>query len=206
MKMKEKREPSLREMYEALRDDPDFWLLGAVSEFEATGNPYYAWMAIRVCIKHKKAFPEWLLAYLEICADRMESDQARARGDLRAILPWILGFPNIFDSAPRKPGPGNLLAPEGPDRAMFALRFAIRLEQGEKPLTALRNACNDGLDGIDRDADEKTLQRWLVKRFGLERWTSNADEWKTVCRENYKYDLAFLRHHWERTKSRETSP
>jgi hypothetical protein len=49
--MKKQTSPNtLREMLEIVRRDPDFWLRGAISELEATGNPYYAWMAVKVCV------------------------------------------------------------------------------------------------------------------------------------------------------------
>jgi hypothetical protein len=105
--MKKRTSPTLYQMYEVLWGDPDFLLRAAVSELRRTGNPYYAWAAIRICISHKHAFPEWLSAYLENCADRMLSDEASKARDLRKVLPWILGFPSLLDPARRKSGPGN---------------------------------------------------------------------------------------------------
>jgi hypothetical protein len=199
--MNKRTSPSLRAMYEVLQRDPDFWLRGAVSELQRSGNPYYVWMAIGVCIKHNKLFPEWILAYLGDCADRILSDQAREARDLRKVLPWALGFPSLFNHAQRKSGPGNLLNPEGPDRSMFALRFAIRLEEGEKPLDALRNAYNDAFETND-NADEKTLKHWLCKEYNLTKWTSSADNWKAICRQHHTSYWNFLEENWE--KSRET--
>jgi hypothetical protein len=150
-----KKAQRLREQREGLWRDPDFWLRGWHSELKRTGNPYFAWKAIGVCIERNKAFPEWLLSYLGGCADRILSEQAAEARDLRKVLPWALGFPNLFDPSQRKPGPGNLLNPYGPDRSMFALRFAIRIEEGEKPLAALRNAYNEAFDETNDTADER---------------------------------------------------
>ena len=170
-------------MTEALRRDPDFLIQGAFLWFRDTGNPYYAWCALQFCIEHQKAFPEWLLTYLAGCAERMMSDEASNEGrDLRKALPGIFGFPNVFEPTQRKHGPGNLLDPYSiePDTTSFALQFATRLEKGETPSAAMRNAC-DVLKGKDADADEKTLRRWLLKEFDLKEWPSNADAWKATA-------------------------
>jgi hypothetical protein len=170
------------EMMEVVRRNPDFWVEGARIELRDTGNPYYAWMAVQVCIEHKKEFPDWLVRYLELCAERMLSDKAREGGDLRKVLPWILGFPQ------HKRGPGNMLDPEGRfDMMMFALKFAIRLERGEEPNEAASNAYNEVFDNsADGKTEEKTLRRWLLKEFDLKKWPTSADEWKNVTREHYR--------------------
>lgn len=186
----------LREKLEVL-NDPDFGLhiwLHAVAD---TGNPYYAWKAIKLCIEHKKEFPNWLTVYLAQCAGRMMSDKAKEAGDLRKILPWIFGFPNLLDPTQRKPGPGNLLnpdhAPGWQDRKIFAAMFSVRLvAKGEDPLTAMRNACNDVFDGENANADEKTLRRWLKRQFGLKVWPSSADDWKAVVRQHWTSVFALL--------------
>jgi hypothetical protein len=189
-----------REQADEVIRDPNFQLRVALARLAETENPYYAWRAIKVCIKHKKEFPDRLLTYLEDCADRMLSDRTREARNLHKVLPGIFGF------SP-KHGPGNLLDPDRTipvDRDQFALRFAIRLEQGEPPLEAMRNACNEVFDGEDFDADEKTLKRWLLKEFELKKWPTTADEWKNVAHKHYGSFFALLYDHWERTKSRET--
>jgi len=121
-------------------DDPDAKLVELACGLAETNNPYYAWQAIAVCTTHKKEFPEWVRAYLAECAERMNSPKAEKSRDLRRDLPWIIGFPS-------KHGPGNLLDPtqDGPDPC-FALIFAMRLEQGDSPVEALHNACNEVFD------------------------------------------------------------
>jgi hypothetical protein len=202
-----KIEPKPSEMFEAVRRDSDFWLAAWIGELVETGNPYFAWMGIDVCIKHKKEFPEVLLAYLADCAERMKSDRAKKSGDLRKILPWVFAFPDLLERNQRKRGPGNLLDPmkmKMPD-PRFGLRFAIRLAEGEAdPLVAMRNACNDVFDGEDASRDDKTYQKWLLEFFGLTEWPSTAEEWKTITREHYDSVAGFLRKHWEEKKSRET--
>jgi hypothetical protein len=186
-----KAERSIGEMFEIVRRDPDVWLEWAALELEDTGNPHYAWIAIRVCTKHKKGFPDWLLAYLGICAKRITSDEARKAEDLRKVLPWAFGFPNVFDPTQRKRGPGRLLDPDpDPDRS-FALKFAIRLFEGETVPAAMRGAYDDVHE--NGDADDKTLERWLVKEIGLKERPSDADGWKAATREFYGSFLEFLR-------------
>ena len=152
-----------------------------------TGNPYYAWRAVRHCIEHGKEFPEWLFAYLGECAERMLSDEAKKKGrDLRKALPWIFGFPNVLDPTQRKRGPGNMLDPEGDPRMMdFAMKFAVRLEHGAQPAAAMSDACNDVFDGKNASVDEKTLRRWLLKAFDLKKSPKTADEWKKMAREHF---------------------
>jgi hypothetical protein len=185
----------LREKLAVLRE-PDFGIdiwLHAVAQ---TGNPYYAWKAIQVCITHKKEFPNWLTVYLAQCAQRMMSDKAKETGDLRANLPWIFGFPNLLDPTQRKHGPGNLLnpdhAPGWEDKQIFAVTFFGRLVNGEDPLMAMHNACNDVFHGENANADEKTLRRWLLKEFHLKEWPSSADHWKAVAREHYRSIFSLL--------------
>jgi len=141
--------------------------------FANTGNPYYAWQAIRICVKHKKKFPDTLLTYLGACADRMLSDEARKAGDVRKMLPGILGFPSKF-------GPGNLLDPDDDpdDRLGFALRFMVKLAQDEKPTVALENAAAEilGKECADR-VDDKTLRRWILEEFNLQNWPRTPAEW-----------------------------
>jgi hypothetical protein len=188
----------IREMFEIVRRDPDVWLQVAALQLEDTGNPYYAWMAVRVCIEHKKEFPDWLLFYLGMCAEAIMSDKAKKAGDLGRVLPWVFGFPNVLDPTQCKREPGNLLDPNGdPDRKRFALKFWVRLEEGETVLAAMRGAYDDVFK--NGDADDKTLERWLLKEFGLKKRPSDADGWKAAGREHYWSIWEFLR-----TKSRET--
>jgi hypothetical protein len=200
-----KKPSTIMSMFEAARNDPAFMERGWLTSFADTGNPYYAWMAIENCIKHKKEFPDLVISYLEQCVERMKSDKAKESADLRKVLPWIFGFPHVLDPTQGKRGPGNLLDPDReqvPDRMLFALRFATRLEKGEDPPTAICNAYNDTFDEQAADADEKTLRRWLLKEFDLKKWPSNTEEWKKICREHYYSFFALL----EGTKSRETPP
>ena len=89
-----------REMFEVVTRDPDFLVDMFLCAMADTGNPYYAWQALSVCLKHKKEIPDWLAAYLEQCIERMESDRARKAGDLREVLPWALDFS-------KRAGPGS---------------------------------------------------------------------------------------------------
>jgi hypothetical protein len=175
----------LHEMFEVARHDPDFRVDMFLHALADTGNPYYAWQALGVCLKHKKEIPEWLAAYLEQCIERMGSDRAKQTKDLSDVLPWVFGF------VKEKPGPGNLLDPDRrdpDDKLMFALTFVIRIEQGEKVSTAMMSACEDVL-GQERAEEiaEKTLKSWLVKVFELKDWPAHAtaDEWKRIAREHY---------------------
>jgi hypothetical protein len=193
-----------RDYREALESDTDFWLGGALLQWADTDNPYFAWMAIEYCIERQIQFPQCLIAYLAQCAGRMLSDQGKKGGrDLRKVLPRIFAFPNSRDPKKRKRGPGNLLDPFGgdPHRSMFALKFAIKLEQGEMVSDAVRNACNEALFGKSADVDDKTLRSWLQKEFGLQRQPSDAAGWKKAARDHF---LPICDFHAVWKKSRET--
>jgi hypothetical protein len=115
---------------EIVSNDPDFTIEGARGVFADTANPYFAWWALDVCLEHKKEIPDWLATYLMRCAERIKSDDAK-KGGLREVLPWVFGFS-------KKVGPGNSLDPyrDSPDRMRLAIKFAIKIEQGEKPSAA----------------------------------------------------------------------
>jgi hypothetical protein len=171
------------EMFEAVMRDPDFRLEMFLHAMADTGNPYYAWQALGVCLKHKKEIPEWLAAYLGQCVERMGSDRARQASDLQRVLPWVFDFR-------KKSGPGNLLDPDHDpdDKLMFALKFATKLEEGESPSAALKSAAEEvlGLERAEKIAD-KTLKNWLVKVFDLKEWPTRAtaDQWKRIAREHF---------------------
>ncbi|HWX58783.1 hypothetical protein [Bradyrhizobium sp.] len=159
--------------------------------FAETRNPFYAWQALGICLKYQKKIPGWLVAYLVQCIVRMQSDRAKRSGDLLKALPWVFGFPK------KKPGPGNLLNPNRKpyDKALFAYQFAKRIDQGEKPLAALRNTCNEHFGQKRADIDEKTLKGWLVKAFDLEKWPRHAAEWKPIVHKHFDA-LETLRKHY----------
>jgi hypothetical protein len=172
---------SAEELFEPLLNDPDFKLESAFESYTESGNPYFAWEAVKVCNSHNKPFPDWLCAYLGDCADRITSPEAAAGGhDLRKVLPWIFGFPN-------KRGPGNLLKPteSAEELCDFAYKFAFRVAKGEQPSAAMRDACIDAFDGKMAEADEKTLRRWLCRVFDLKDWPADQTQWK-------KYLLSIL--------------
>jgi hypothetical protein len=204
MRPPDERRP-LGEKYEIVRRDPDFRLDMFHSEFADTSNPYYAWQALGVCLKYKREIPDWLAAYLAQCIGRMGSDRAKTTRDLREALPWVLGFSKM------KSGPGNLLDPDRDpyDKPLLALKFAIKIEQGEKPSTALINACDQHLDQARAEKiDEKTLRSWLVKAFDLKKWPRTNAEWKPIVRKHYFVLKTLIeeRSHQIRKQSRETPP
>jgi hypothetical protein len=207
------------DFFEIGKHDP----LGLNTYFEDlvdTGNPYYAWLTIELCIKHEKEFPNWLRRYLLQCAERMQSGDAKKTGDLRKVLPWVFGFS-------KKSGPGSLLDPDKDvagtiERRGFAFHFATKIEQGERPSTALVSACNETFDQRRADKiNEKTLRSWIVKEFGLKRWPHTPAEWesvKSIGRERFGRYWSFLKrrqtqkqsptrsHHQIGKRSREIAP
>jgi hypothetical protein len=190
-----------RDIFEVWKNDP-LGLNVYFREFIVSGNPYFVWLAIEICVKHEKEFPSWLRRYLLQCAERIQSGEAK-KGDLRKCLPWVFGF--VKDS-----GPGNLLDPDkGADiaakRKRFAFHFAAEIAQGEKPSAAMADACNETLDQERADnITEKTLRSWVVKEFDLKRWPRTAAEWdsvKSVARERFTRYREFLGDARSKTKS-----
>jgi hypothetical protein len=90
-------------------------------EFLATRSPWFAWAAIRRCIKHKTEFPDWVIDYLAGCADRIQSPRVRRASDTGKELPWIFGIKGRLDQ-------DNELTREWAERA-FALKFALSERQ-----------------------------------------------------------------------------
>jgi hypothetical protein len=190
-------------MFEVVTRDPDFRLDTFLCAFADTANPYYMWQALDVCLKHKREIPGWLTAYLAECIDRMESDRAKKASDLARVLPWVFGFS-------KKSGPGNLLDPDrDPDRSdklSFALHFAIKIEQGERPSAALMSPCDEVLDQERAEKiTEKTLKSWLIKHFRLKKWPRTNSEWNEIAREHFCPVVTFIeeRHRQIRKRSRE---
>jgi hypothetical protein len=178
--------PEAEKLAEALGRDPDYMLGGALLGLEETGNPYWAWHAVAICIKAKKPFPDWLTTYLAECADRMRSKKAKNARDLRAVLPWILGFP-------KKHGPGNPLdVDSNQHKKAFALAFAIQLDKGDAAPAARRNACNEIFGQAVDDIDDRTLQRWLLEVFNLEKAPPTVGEWKNAVNKFFRPYLLAL--------------
>jgi hypothetical protein len=190
------------ELWEAVLDH-DFGLELYRIRFEQTGNPYYVWRAISVCVENKKAFPAWALTYLLGCAGRATSEKAKQASDLRKILPWIFGF-----TKDGKLGPGKLLDPENdPDdkKMRLGLSFSRRVLSGESPPDARANACNE-VFGENADIDDKTLQKWILNELDLRKSPTTAEEWKNVCRKPYLGLMKLVSDHRKRKESRETPP
>ncbi|MBR1155251.1 hypothetical protein [Bradyrhizobium sp. JYMT SZCCT0428] len=190
--------PDEEELAKAIACDPDLLLPRAQSKLEVTGNPYYAWFAIDICVRTNKPFPDWLTAYLGQCAHRMASNKAKAAGDLRKILPWVLGFSS-------KRGPGNPLnyVDRIHHKRAFALEFATQIEAGDEPAAARLNACNAIFAGKYANVDDRTLQRWLLEVFGLRKAPSTAEEWRKIIHKYIQPLGRAIDDFEQRTKSRD---
>jgi hypothetical protein len=147
--------------------------------FESTGNPYFAWFVVDRCAGANKPLPAWVSTYLAQCAGRMLSEKARQPSDLRKVLPWVLGFP-------KQRGPGNPLDPVGsPERLLFCLEFGYRVLRSQDPVTARRDACNAVFDSKKAEVDDKTLLRWTLEDFNLEKAPKNTEQWQEVIRRQF---------------------
>jgi hypothetical protein len=169
--------PSYLEMVEAVKNDPRMRLRMALHRLEETDNPFFAWQAIDLCIKSKMPFPAPVVQYLGLVAKSILSDEASKMPDLGRALPMILGF-NV------KRGRGHMLKPANHPRHALLLRtkFAMRIEHGDKPVAALRNAADEIFDD---PPDDKTLKKWICKEFEQKTWLRTNAEWKTVARAHY---------------------
>jgi hypothetical protein len=169
--------PSYLQMVEAVKNDPRMRLQMALHCLEETDSPFFAWQAIDLCIKSKMPFPAPVVQYLELVAELMLSDAARKMPDLARALPVILGF-NV------KRGRGHMLKPVNhpPHALWLRTNFAIRIQDGEKPVAALRNAANEIFDD---PPDDKTLKNWICKEFQRKTWLRTNAEWKTVARAHF---------------------
>jgi hypothetical protein len=184
--------PDAKALIEKLRDDHAYVLAGMRVAVEEDRNPAYAWEVIDRCIKRKTDFPDWIRRYLAQCAERMLSDRAKEAREVRDVLPWALGFADVRGNA--------LDSHRDQDKYAFALAFAIRIDNGDTRPDARRNAYNE-VFGPQDDVDDRTLQRWLHKVFGLKKKPSVAD-WYNAITEFYgsPYLLGLLE---QGTKSRD---
>jgi hypothetical protein len=154
--------------------------------FESSGNPVHAWIAIYFSTKFGEPLPKWVIAYLAQCSKRMIFDK-RGTSDLREVLPEVLDFP-------KKRGPGKLLQ-AGPDedKISFTRKFVNYIMQGRDPKTARKEACNRTFSRKVADkVDDKTLVHWLVDTMGLVKKPQNANQWKTAVYKYVALDLAEL--------------
>jgi hypothetical protein len=155
------------------------YLLECLGEnFKSSANPVHAWTAIHFCIKagNGKKLPDWVIAYLAQCSERMLSKQGAS--DLRKILPEVLAFPK------KRRGPGKPLRPgREPDKESFTTKFVNYVMQGDDPKTARANACNDMSPKFADKYDDQALVKILVDTMGLPAKPQNPNQWKrTVCR------------------------
>ena len=69
----------------------------------------------------------------------------------------------------------------------------------------MKNAWNDVWDGKDNtNVDDKTLRRWLLAEFHLEKSPANADEWKSIALQHFGSFFAFVFDHHKETKVPDT--
>ena len=159
-----------------MKQPNEFVLLRLRQAFEVSGDPYYAWAALRSCTNLvEKPLPPWLASYLFQCSERIE--KAEQASDLRGVLPWVLGFPTKRTK--------KCLSDKVSPRTRtwkFVTEFGVRILQDEDPVAARRNACNDAFDGKDTNVDDKTLMRWLLSAFHLKKAPKDARRWKEIVR------------------------
>jgi hypothetical protein len=140
-------------------------------EWLRSGNPLFAWEAMRFCAETKCAFPDWVSEYLGDCANRMPPDAKNL--DVRKMLPSVLGFP-------RKRGPRKACS-LGDDMAaaeqfLLAHVFAYAIEQGCSPTRATAEAASLlGRDYADRD--ERTLMALIARHFNLAKVPRSRAAW-----------------------------
>jgi hypothetical protein len=165
--------------------------------FEGSGNPIYAWGAMRMCVGAGKPIPSWVIKYFAQCADRMISEWDTS--DLQAVLPRILGFPK------KGPGPGKPLQPgPGEDKAAFTRKFLNYILEGKDPKTARADACNEVFSCAFADkVTDKTLVGYLLETLRLqEAPPKNAQEWKAVAYRRAMGDLFLIANPTEADRER----
>ena len=86
--------PRLGGKVEPMLNDPDFKLESAFKSYTETGNPYFAWEAVKVCNSHNKPFPDWLCTYLGDCANRLTSPEAAS------VIALEVGGAGVYNDEP----------------------------------------------------------------------------------------------------------
>ena len=138
-----------------------------------TGNPYYLWEAIGICIEDGLEFPSWVRDYLAMVAENMTSPWAKREHDLRKVLPSILGFDmkrgrHLLDSDPITD-----------DRGLLAIRFAIQIQRGTEPKAALANV-REAADRSLADKDDRTLLSYIKKHFDIADTPRTRAQWEAA--------------------------
>jgi hypothetical protein len=166
---------------EAMLKDPRINLEASRRAWKDTKNPLFVWEAIKTCTDQKWHLPKWVSGYLAQVAKRMTAEAARKNPDLRKVLPSILGFPK------KKRGPGRLLDPNSvpEDRAIFALKFLIKLKQGREPSQALAEACSEMDASFADNAGEETLWSWILEELCLTKKPRTKAEWHAAATARY---------------------
>jgi hypothetical protein len=156
-----------------------------LQKWAAIRGPSFIWRAIKICVRDKKQFPDWVIDYLDQCADRMSSDKAKRADELTEILPWIFKFP-----ARKKSGPGGLLKQDFEltkdlGEWLFAVIFASELRESGDPADAKDIACNF-VFGDDSELENTQLNRILKRVFRLEKLPQTAEAWLPVFNRHLK--------------------
>jgi hypothetical protein len=138
--------------------------------------PVHYWLAINVCIREQYQFPDWVMAYLGQCAQRVLSDRTKQTKNERKTLRWILGFPKkgMGSKKPLDPRDEIFL---GARRHAFAKVFVKHLDRGEDPAEARGNA---GLAIFDEVEDDRTLRKYLREEFQVRKLPRTIKEWEPV--------------------------
>ena len=149
-------------------------MIGTV--WKNTGNPFFVWVAIAWCAKLKCDLPDWVLDYLNGCATRMLSKEARQSNDFRKILPRVMGFPKKHG---RGAHPLRQDLEPGCDKQFKKAVWAFGMEifKGAKPAAALRDAAN-ALPSKLSETDDKTLRRQIKMEFGVTNSPRTNAEWQ----------------------------
>jgi hypothetical protein len=126
------------------------------------GDPRWVWRVMRTCIEKREPFPDWCLDYLSAVADGIE----KAKDDMRAALPRILGFPK---------GPGRRRHNRDALRIeKFAAEFMLLVMCGVSPGHARWEAAR--LQG--KGSDDKELAKCLREFFNLKSLPTRSQEWR----------------------------
>jgi hypothetical protein len=132
-------------------------------EWRESGDPRWAWRVVRTCIEWPEPFPDWCLDYLHAVAEGIE----KAKNDIRAALPRILGFPK---------GPGRRC--DALRIEQFAVEFMLLVLRGNSPGKARGEAA--GLCGMGND--DKELAKYLRNFFNVKSLPTRSQErrWKLI--------------------------
>lgn len=152
------------------------WLDECREQFDQSHNPFYAWEAFDVCIRHKLRVPIWISKYLRQCAGRIAAMDTSSE-DYRKALAQAIGA----ESATCYSEFRNFVQ---------QLQIAMDVHEAERSMRSKYSKVP--LDGIfesvakaqNPEVSKSTVRNYyLARKEMLDNWIAEGESFKELRRE-----------------------